>query len=196
MGRMADAPEARARTGDRPRPLPVPEAAARSRWSSAGAQARPPSGPAARRSRETPVAAGVRAAEDILPWPRPPRWVRLPSPAAAARAGHAGGGPPAGARASRSSRPRPGKRRRRWRPRAPGVFFLAGEEYGIDVRLVQEIIRVTDITQIPRGAEFIKGVINLRGRIIPVVDLKRQALVGAWSTPGRHGSWWSRCATA
>ena len=72
------------------------------------------------------------------------------------------------------------------------TFFLAGEEYGVDVRLVQEIIRVTEITPVPRAPEFIKGVINLRGRIIPVVDLKRKL------GPGRGGrgrarsraSWW------
>jgi purine-binding chemotaxis protein CheW len=58
------------------------------------------------------------------------------------------------------------------------TFFLAQEEYGVDVRLVQEIIRVTDITQVPRAPEFIKGVINLRGRIIPVVDLKRRLNLG------------------
>ncbi len=40
------------------------------------------------------------------------------------------------------------------------------------VRAVQEIIRATEITPVPRAPEFIKGVINLRGRIIPVVDLK------------------------
>lgn len=59
------------------------------------------------------------------------------------------------------------------------TFFLAGEEYGIDVRLVQEIIRVAEITQVPRAPESIKGVINLRGRIIPVVDLKRKLNLGA-----------------
>ena len=48
----------------------------------------------------------------------------------------------------------------------------------MDVRLVQEIIRVTEITQVPRAPEFIKGVINLRGRIIPVVDLKRKLGLG------------------
>src|SRR6185369_655577 len=58
------------------------------------------------------------------------------------------------------------------------TFFLAGEEYGVDVRLVQEIIRVTEITQVPRAPEFIKGVINLRGRIIPVVDLKKKLGLG------------------
>jgi purine-binding chemotaxis protein CheW len=58
------------------------------------------------------------------------------------------------------------------------TFFLAGEEYGVDVRLVQEIIRVAEITQVPRAPEFVKGVINLRGRIIPVIDLKRKLALG------------------
>jgi purine-binding chemotaxis protein CheW len=58
------------------------------------------------------------------------------------------------------------------------TFFLGREEYGVDVRLVQEIIRVTEITQVPRAPEFIKGVINLRGRIIPVVDLKKKLGLG------------------
>jgi purine-binding chemotaxis protein CheW len=58
------------------------------------------------------------------------------------------------------------------------TFFLSDEEYAIDVRLVQEIIRVTEVTQVPRAPEFIKGVINLRGRIIPVIDLKRKLGLG------------------
>lgn len=58
------------------------------------------------------------------------------------------------------------------------TFFLAREEYGVDVRLVQEIIRLSVITQVPRAPEFIKGVINLRGRIIPVIDLKRRLGLG------------------
>jgi purine-binding chemotaxis protein CheW len=59
------------------------------------------------------------------------------------------------------------------------TFLLAGEEYGIDVRLVQEIVRVSEITQVPRAPEFIKGVVNLRGRVIPVIDLKRRLGLGA-----------------
>ncbi len=58
------------------------------------------------------------------------------------------------------------------------TFFLASEEYGVDVRLVQEIIRVTEVTPVPRAPAAIKGVINLRGRIIPVVDLKRRLGLG------------------
>jgi purine-binding chemotaxis protein CheW len=58
------------------------------------------------------------------------------------------------------------------------TFFLDREEYGVDVRLVQEIRRVTEVTQVPRAPEFIKGVMNLRGRIIPVVDLKLRLSLG------------------
>jgi purine-binding chemotaxis protein CheW len=58
------------------------------------------------------------------------------------------------------------------------TFFLSGEEYGVDVRLVQEIIRVSEITQVPRAPASVKGVINLRGRIVPVVDLKRKLRLG------------------
>jgi purine-binding chemotaxis protein CheW len=66
------------------------------------------------------------------------------------------------------------------------TFFLAGEEYGVDVRLVQEIIRVGEITQVPRAPGFIKGVINLRGRIIPVIDLKRKLGLGEVSEAARQ----------
>jgi purine-binding chemotaxis protein CheW len=58
------------------------------------------------------------------------------------------------------------------------TFYLADEEYALDVRTVQEIIRMTETTHVPRAPEFIKGVINLRGRIIPVVDLKRKLALG------------------
>jgi purine-binding chemotaxis protein CheW len=58
------------------------------------------------------------------------------------------------------------------------TFLLAGEEYGVDVKLVQEIIRVTEITPVPRAPQSVKGVINLRGRIVPVIDLKRKLGLG------------------
>jgi purine-binding chemotaxis protein CheW len=61
------------------------------------------------------------------------------------------------------------------------TFLLDSEEYGVDVRLVQEIIRVAEITPVPRAPEFIRGVINLRGRIIPVVDLKNKLGLGGFA---------------
>ena len=52
------------------------------------------------------------------------------------------------------------------------TFVLAGEEYGLEILKVREIIGMMDITPVPRTPEFIKGVINLRGQIIPVIDLR------------------------
>ncbi len=51
-------------------------------------------------------------------------------------------------------------------------FFLAEEEYGIEILKVQEIIGIMGITRVPRTPEYIRGVINLRGKVIPVVDLR------------------------
>ncbi len=58
------------------------------------------------------------------------------------------------------------------------TFILDKEEYGVDVRQVQEIRRVGEITAVPRAPEFVRGVINLRGRILPVLDLKRKLSLG------------------
>jgi purine-binding chemotaxis protein CheW len=53
------------------------------------------------------------------------------------------------------------------------VSFLIGEEeYGVDILLVQEIIRMMEITKVPNAPDFVDGVVNLRGRIIPVIDLR------------------------
>jgi len=52
------------------------------------------------------------------------------------------------------------------------VFQLAGEEFGIQVQKVREIMGVQDITQVPQTPPYVKGVINLRGKVIPVVDLR------------------------
>ena len=52
------------------------------------------------------------------------------------------------------------------------TFFLGGKEYGLEILKVQEIIRLMDITPVPRTPDFIRGVINLRGKMIPVVDLR------------------------
>ena len=54
------------------------------------------------------------------------------------------------------------------------TFFLAGEEYGLEIMKVSEIIGMQTITRIPRTPEFVRGVINLRGRVIPITDLRRK----------------------
>lgn len=52
------------------------------------------------------------------------------------------------------------------------TFSLGSEGYGISILKVKEIIGMMDITPVPKTPEFIKGVINLRGKIIPVMDLR------------------------
>ena len=54
------------------------------------------------------------------------------------------------------------------------VFDLAGQQYGVEISTVQEIIRMTEITHVPDVPPSIEGVINLRGRVIPVVDLRKR----------------------
>ncbi len=54
------------------------------------------------------------------------------------------------------------------------VFSLANEEYGVAITQIQEIIRQPDITRIPGMPAFIEGVVNLRGKIIPVIDLRKR----------------------
>jgi purine-binding chemotaxis protein CheW len=52
------------------------------------------------------------------------------------------------------------------------TFQLAREEYGLEILKVREIIGLMEITRVPRTREFVRGVINLRGKVIPVVDLR------------------------
>ena len=52
------------------------------------------------------------------------------------------------------------------------TFGLAEETYGLEILKVREIIGLMDITAVPRTPGFVKGVINLRGKVIPVVDLR------------------------
>ncbi|GBD90626.1 chemotaxis protein CheW [bacterium BMS3Abin04] len=53
-------------------------------------------------------------------------------------------------------------------------FKLGKEEFGVDILKVQEINRMLEITELPNAPEFVEGIVNLRGRIIPVVDLKKR----------------------
>lgn len=53
-------------------------------------------------------------------------------------------------------------------------FSVASEEYGLDILRVQEIIRTQQLTRVPNLPDYVEGVINLRGKVIPVVALRRR----------------------
>ena len=54
------------------------------------------------------------------------------------------------------------------------TFSIGDGEFGVDILKVQEIIRIMEITRIPRSPEFVEGVINLRGKVVPIIDLRRR----------------------
>ncbi len=57
-------------------------------------------------------------------------------------------------------------------------FHLQGEEYGLDIQKVQEIIRLQDLTRVPNSPDYVEGVINLRGKVIPVIGLRKRFRLG------------------
>lgn len=64
-------------------------------------------------------------------------------------------------------------------------FSIGSERFGVEILVIQEIIMMSSITEIPNSPDFVEGVINLRGNIIPVLDLrKRLRLRGAPRTEG------------
>jgi purine-binding chemotaxis protein CheW len=54
------------------------------------------------------------------------------------------------------------------------TFSIGGEEFGVEILTVHEIIRSMEITKVPNAPHFVEGVINLRGKVIPIVDLRRR----------------------
>lgn len=54
------------------------------------------------------------------------------------------------------------------------IFRLENEEYGIDILRVKEIKEMMSITRVPKAAHYVRGVINLRGEVIPVIDLRKK----------------------
>jgi len=54
------------------------------------------------------------------------------------------------------------------------VFRLGDEEYGVDILQVKTIERLMDITRVPKAPNFVEGVINLRGEVVPVIDLRKR----------------------
>ncbi|MFC1524596.1 chemotaxis protein CheW [Thermodesulfobacteriota bacterium] len=59
------------------------------------------------------------------------------------------------------------------------TFSLGKEEYGLPIQRVKEIIGMMEITKVPQTPGFVKGVINLRGKVIPVIDLRSKFLMQA-----------------
>jgi len=53
-------------------------------------------------------------------------------------------------------------------------FSIGNEQFGVDILMVQEIIRAAPITPVPNSPDFVEGVINLRGNIIPVIELRKR----------------------
>ncbi len=75
------------------------------------------------------------------------------------------------------------------------TFKLGTEEFGVDILKVQEINKMMNITKIPNAPTFIEGVINLRGKIIPIVDLANASASGTSRTINRRVlSWWNSMA--
>ena len=63
------------------------------------------------------------------------------------------------------------------------TFCLAREDYGLEILKVREIIGMQDLTAVPRTASYVKGVMNLRGKVIPVIDLRMKlGMVAAETT--------------
>ncbi len=54
------------------------------------------------------------------------------------------------------------------------TFSIGGEEFGVEILTVQEIIRMLEITRVPKAPDFVEGVINLRGKVIPIIDLRKR----------------------
>lgn len=54
------------------------------------------------------------------------------------------------------------------------TFTLNDEEYAVDILKVQEINRITDITAVPNSPDYVEGVVNLRGKVIPVINLRKK----------------------
>lgn len=59
------------------------------------------------------------------------------------------------------------------------VFTLGNEEFGVDISRVLEIIKMTEITVVPDVPDYVNGIINLRGKIVTVIDLKKKLKMGS-----------------
>ena len=57
------------------------------------------------------------------------------------------------------------------------IFKLGKEAFGVDIALVESIIKMMPVTRLPQAPEFVEGVINLRGKIMPVIDLRKRLAI-------------------
>lgn len=64
-------------------------------------------------------------------------------------------------------------------------FTLGAEQYGVGIQQVNEIIGLVPVTPVPRTPAFVKGIINLRGRVVPVIDLRTKFGMRAADAPNR-----------
>ena len=60
------------------------------------------------------------------------------------------------------------------------IFGLGKEEFGIDISSVREIVKIQHITTIPQSMDFVEGIVNLRGVIVPIVDLNKKFMTTAY----------------
>ena len=65
-------------------------------------------------------------------------------------------------------------------------FTVGSERFGVEILVVQEIIMMSNITEIPNSPDFVEGVINLRGNIIPVLDLRKRLRLRGYSRTDAH----------
>ncbi len=66
------------------------------------------------------------------------------------------------------------------------TFTLGHEEYGVDITKVREINRLVEITHVPRAPEFVEGLINLRGTVVPIIDLRKRFAIESSGDEKQH----------
>lgn len=63
------------------------------------------------------------------------------------------------------------------------TFAVGPEEYGFEILKVREIIKMLPVTSVPHTPDFVRGIVNLRGQVIPVIDFRRRFHIGGESNP-------------
>ena len=66
------------------------------------------------------------------------------------------------------------------------IFYLADKKFGVNIKESKEILSNTDLTFVPDSPDYISGIINLRGSVVPVVDLKRRLNINTVKSDGNQ----------